>query len=144
MRLIEPSRVELLRSPYGIALLLALILSVGCGKSGIERAVVSGAVSYRTAPIEKGEIAFVPENQQPTTIARITQGEYRIVAKGGVPVGAHKVQIKAFRTESTPHVDLAVGDASGQFLPSRYNKESELRVTIEPGQEEITHDFHLK
>ena len=127
-------------------LILACAATSGCGgKSAIDRAVVQGAVSYQGAPVEKGEIAFIPTGQQPSTIARILDGTYRIEAKGGVPVGGHKVQIKAFRpANTTAATDLAVGGRGKQYLPSKFNTQSELIVNVESNGNAVTHDFHLK
>ena len=133
----------LLRLVYVVPLVLAFSTNCGCGKSSIERTVVSGTVSYQGVPVEKGQIAFVPEASLPATIAGVIDGTYRIAPKGGVPVGVHKVKIQAFRTASTPSSELAIGGAGMQYLPPRYNTETELRVTIESSSKEVTQDFHL-
>jgi hypothetical protein len=123
---------------------LPLLIAGGCQKSGFERTVVSGAVTYRGVPIESGEIAFIPEGQQPATIAAIRAGQYRAKAKGGVPVGTHQVKIKAFRDGNpSAKTDLAIDSNGKQFLPPRYNRESELRVTINSNAGEFVQDFQL-
>jgi hypothetical protein len=126
--------------------IVALLAVSGCGgQSEIDRAVVHGVVSYQGKPVDKGEIAFIPEEQLPTTFGRILNGNYRIEAKGGVPVGTHKVQIKAFPpTNAGADADLAIGGAGKQYLPPQYNKNSELRATVESSGGEFAQDFHLK
>lgn len=123
---------------------LPLLIAGGCQKTAFERTVVSGAVTYRGVPIESGEIAFIPEGQQPATIAAIRAGQYRAKAKGGVPVGTHQVKIKAFRDGNpTTKLELAIDSNGKQFLPPRYNQESELRVTISSAADEFVQDFQL-
>jgi hypothetical protein len=122
-----------------------MIVPIGCQKSGIERTVVTGEVTYQGTPIENGEIAFVPEAQLPTTIVRIRDGQYRAEAKGGVPVGAHQVQIKAFRDDKQPaKADFAIDTNGKQYLSPRYNRESQLQANVEATSGDFVQDFHLK
>ena len=126
-------------------LFLAMLTIAGCQKSGIERTVVSGEVTYQGTPVENGEIAFIPESQHPTTIVPVRAGQYRSEAKGGVPVGAHQVQIKAFRGEQPSAKAEFARDSNGkQFLPKRYNRESKLRAVVEATPGGFVQDFHLK
>ncbi len=78
----------------------------------------------------------------------ITNGKYKVTAKGGVPVGKCRVEIKARKAVAQPEraggLDLKIlPDPSVQIIPSKYNDESELTVTIEPG-DEVVLDFPLK
>ena len=41
-------------------LLTCLLLLAGCGKKGLERAVISGRVSYQGEPVQRGLLRFVP------------------------------------------------------------------------------------
>jgi hypothetical protein len=136
--------------PWSITLLLPLLL--GCRRTGeLEMVVVSGTVTYQGKPIEEGEIRLVPvgDTKGPTSAGLIRDGHYEITARGGVPVGTHRVEIHGVRpvAGATPAEDRP-GMAAGslpkqQYLPKQYNDSSELKVTIEPGRSRITKDFIL-
>jgi hypothetical protein len=131
-------------------LTLAAAFLGGCSRStGPEMVVVRGTVTYQGKPIEDGEICFVPlgDTKGPTSSASIRNGHYEVLARGGVPVGTHRVEFSAFRIIPNPAPDTR-GAAPGeppkeQCLPEKYNARSELKVTIEPGQRKMTRDFNL-
>ena len=89
----------------------------GCGKTS-DRALVSGKVTYLGEPVANGEIRFdaIGGTTQPTG-ASIRDGRYEVVGKGGVPI---------------------------QYLPPKYNTNSELTAALEPGETKKTLDFDLK
>src|SRR6185295_6699697 len=82
----------------GMTLCLALV-DIGCGKQGIERAIVYGTVKFGGKPMQTGTILFVPTEgtKTPPGAAQIIDGKYRVEARGGVPVGTHKIEIEAYR-----------------------------------------------
>ena len=135
------------------AISVFLVISVlGCsGGDGLERVVVSGAVSYAGKPLEKGVIRFVPRAGTETAVcgAAIIDGAYILDTKGGVPVGSYKVEI---RLASTLDKDAAQTDEDNdsprapigqQELPAKYNTNSQLEITIAPDSGKIVKDFHL-
>jgi hypothetical protein len=132
-----------------LSLLTCLILLAGCGKQGLDRAVISGSVSYQGEPVQRGQLRFVPieGTKGPPAGATIEAGSYTVKALGGVPIGTARVEIKAYR-DIGPAPDLqspagAMGVRPGkQFLPPKYNKQSELQATIEGGEQTI--DFELE
>lgn len=121
----------------------------GCGwGSGPERVVVSGTVTYNGKPIPEGLIRFAPiqESSVPVGGATITEGEYRADARGGVPVGTHKVQIQANRLVNpgkpvNPDEELHPG--LYQYIPEKYNAKTQLEITVPPGSRPITKNFEL-
>ena len=73
---------------------VVLVFAVGCGRSSsLEKAIVSGKVTYQGRPVDQGMIRFVPtkETKGPAAAAMIVQGEYTVKAAGGVPVGTHQI-----------------------------------------------------
>jgi hypothetical protein len=128
---------------------------IGCGGTdGPERAVVHGKVTYMGQPIEKGDIRFVPTagTKAPVSGAKIENGEYRADIKGGVPVGTHQVQISAFRPDPRfremienlpPDATELERPPDEQYLPAKYNRQSELQITIDPGAGTVEKDFQL-
>ena len=127
-------------------------MTAGCGSSGPERAVVSGEVTYNGQPVEKGTIRFLPTKgtETPPWGAHIVDGKYKAYGKGGVPVGTHKVEILGYRTRpgqvptgEPPPGMTAEEAAREQFLPPKYNTQTELEITIEPGSGSVITDFRL-
>ncbi len=136
------------------AVAVAVAIGGGCGRGKLERAVVSGKVTYQGQPVAKGKIRFIPikGTQTPMWGAFIRDGGYKASGKGGVPVGTHKVEIVAWRTKSdvvetanTPRSDLSLGGApmGQQYLPEKYNTKTELEITIPPGSGKVVRDFDL-
>ena len=123
----------------------------GCGGDAADRVLVSGKVTYQGAPVAFGEIRFDPTNSaesQPSG-APIRDGQYKVIGKGGVPVGTHRVSITAFRANTRPQAEsttipMSGGAAPIQYLPHKYNTQTELTVTLEPGENEKTLDYDLK
>lgn len=142
------------RLPLNLFLVWGLmaILLAGCGgRNGPERVVVSGVVTYNGKPIPEGAIRFVPSQDSPvpTSGASILNGRYMVDGKGGVPVGAHRIQIEAFRMvpaparpglQGSPHRPTEVPQ---QYLPDRYNAKTQLEITIPSGSRAVTKDFDL-
>ena len=129
--------------------LLLLLLTAGCGGSDgdVERSEVSGSVTYAGKPIEDGQIRFVPEEGTvgPVSAAPIANGKYTIDAKGGVPVGAHRVEIEAYQvdekagSEEIPGVE---GPPRKQYIPAKYNQKTELKADVDDSGQ-VTKDFEL-
>lgn len=136
---------------FALLLILCCLSAAGCRRSGPERAIVTGAVTYQGKPLPEGQIRFVPApgTHAPTAGAFVIDGRYTADGKGGVPVGTHKVMIEAYRlvgpTQPTDLPGQAPETAPGrqQILPSKYNAKTELEITIEPGARRITRNFEL-
>lgn len=136
-----------------LSVVLVLAAFAGCrDKGNLKTVVVKGEVKYAGQPIEEGLIRFSPIDGTtgPANIARIRQGRYEMAARGGVPVGKHRVEIRAFKEtagaqplpEGIPGAEQGVPSKS-QFLPPKYNSKSILKITIPPGSLKITKDFDL-
>ena len=127
----------------------------GCGRDrGPERVLVSGAVTFNGQPVSEGTIRFLPADAKSTTPmagAMIRDGQYKIDTRGGVPVGTHKIVIEGFRVNpnaANPDAPVAMqammrGVPRIQYLPKRYNTDSELQMTIESGSDAIVKNFDL-
>jgi hypothetical protein len=126
--------------------ILATAFFSGCGRRGPERVVVSGSVTYNGKPIPDGTVRFLPSQASsiPVTVAIIKDGAYRASGLGGVAVGTYKIQIEAFRQAPEQKASPMVRDIPRvQYLPKRFNIDSKLEFTIEPGSRAITKDFTL-
>ena len=119
----------------------ALLMSVGCGTS---KPVMEGTVTLDGVPIEKGVIVLTPpDGKGQTAGCGITAGSYRMQAAPGTM----QVSIMAERKDGTMPDPMSPGsgaivDRYVNYVPERYNKKSELTVTIESGLNK--HDFHLE
>jgi hypothetical protein len=139
---------------FGCALTAPFFSGCGGGNRGPERVAVSGTVTYHGKPIPDGTIRFVPlpAFPVPATSALIVDGKYKADGNGSVPVGTHKIEIEAYRKTKgasplpagKPLPPRYSGDSlREQYLPKRYNADSQLQITIEPGSREVTKDFDL-
>jgi hypothetical protein len=133
-----------------VAIVIFTILALsGCGgDSGL--AIVSGTVFYQGEPVEQGMIRFIPilGTKGPTSGAVIENGTYEARARGGVPLGTHRVEIQAMRLmgETRPKelqgLD-SIPEPMEQYLPEKYNTEAELTLTVESSGP-ITRNFDLQ
>ena len=80
--------------------LAAVVLVLGCGDDGFgTRYKVSGTITYKGQPVEKGTINFYPENpeQGRGAFGSITNGSYSLTTSGegndGIAPGKYKVAI---------------------------------------------------
>ena len=136
-----------------LTLLVAAIAlcCAGCEKSSLyDRVIVTGTVTYQGAPIGDGMVQFVPiEGTKGTSEAgRIVDGTYTAKAKGGVPVGTHRVKIQGFQKKAAPGPGETPGlagvpQSKQQYLPAKYNSKSELKRTVESSKN-LTMDFTLE
>jgi hypothetical protein len=129
----------------------ALILLAGCQPSDMDAVIVEGDVRYAGQPVGNGDIQFVPieGTKGPASGAPIVDGHYRVEAKGGVPIGTHRVMIRGFRAANAPTGQSDVPGMGGtgrlQFIPPKYSSpRSTLTATIEQGPSPITRDFDLQ
>ena len=126
-------------------------LTLGCGSDDV--VVVKGRVTYLGEPLEKAQIRFIPQDSSAAWMsgAYIVDGEYKVVNKGGVPVGKHNVEIVAhrptadyIRRNGPPGSDANWDQIpKEQFLPAKYNTQTELQLTIDSGSTEVVKNFEL-
>jgi len=125
----------------------------GCGGAdqGPTRVVVSGKVAYQGQPVADGMVRFSPVEGEnlPRSGASIVGGAYRADAHGGVPAGTHRVEIEAFRPVSKPKSQPPADDLDvpetlrQQYLPAKFNRKTQLTITVPSDRRSMTHDFNL-
>jgi hypothetical protein len=136
----------------GMSLTLTAILflsqCVGCADpAGIQKVIVGGQVFVDGQPVPNGEIRFFPieGTQGPVSGSPIKDGTYLAKYKDGVPVGKHRVEIMAYRSQkgSMPEEIAREGGATEQYLPEKYNANSELTCTVDSETENLDFDLTL-
>jgi hypothetical protein len=125
---------------------IALVATQGCSSGDIPRAEVHGRVTLDGNPIAKGQIRFVPTDG-PVWLANVQDGKYSTAGTKGVPKGDLRVEIQAFRTPAgfDPSLDPS-GDGivpMQQYLPPKFNLQSELKMTIAADADRVEKDFEL-
>jgi hypothetical protein len=114
---------------------------------------MTGAVSYEGKPIANGDILFYPieGTTGPVSGAAISDGHYEANGKGGVPIGKHRVEIRAYRSAGSSQAATAEdvnrmerqGGQRQQYLPTKFNSESTVRVTVGSDKNPVIQDFQL-
>jgi hypothetical protein len=125
-------------------LLLTAVASflIGCGPKE-QKASVLGSVTLDGKPLASGQIRFsAADGQGVTAGASITDGKFTAVLPPGemkVEINAPKVvgKSKMYDTPDSPVVDVVK-----ELLPPRYNAQTELTITVQPGEQQ--RDFALK
>lgn len=121
----------------------------GCGpKSGLQRVVVEGRVTYEGEPVGNGDVMFYPTETSPAPLAggSIKDGKYVASAHGGVPVGERRVEIRAYRKPkgAAGKTSGGEGPAAEQYLPEKFNTRSELNAVVKDDSNPLTLNFELK
>jgi len=133
-----------------VAVLVALSLAPGCGRSGVERVPIRGRVTLDGAPLAYGSILFTPIGaaRGPRAGGVIIAGVYAIEQAEGPLPGELSVEIHAPRL--APGVRLPETDSerfkmaaeAPELLPDRYHAASTLQVTA-TREGENRFDFEL-
>jgi len=132
--------------------LVPVALATGCGGSG-SGVDVSGSVTVDGQSLESGSIAFIPlpGTRGRSAGAEIIQGAYSVAAESGPAPGKYRVEIKAMRKtgrrfkDGFPHPPDDMVDEIEQFLPPKYNAQSELTAELKPGGNHgVSFDLTLK
>ena len=122
---------------------LCCLFLAGCGGSGPKLGRVKGRVTLGGQPLEEAEVTFQPtaEGAAPSAGTTDADGRYELRytfdTKGAVP-GEHVVTIT---TGGTFLDDEGIEFEREESVPAKYNTETGLRETVEPGSNTI--DFDL-
>ena len=108
---------------------------VGCGASS-DRKSIEGTVTFDSQPVTKGSIAFLPlpGTASPTAGGDILDGQFAIPDERSVYAGKFRVEITASRPTGrkiTHPLTGALIDETQQYLPEKFNRESELEVEVQ-------------
>ncbi|MEW4456233.1 carboxypeptidase regulatory-like domain-containing protein [Bremerella sp. JC817] len=119
-----------------IPLLFSLVVLLGCssGKPDLDFGEVRGTVQLQGTPLPHATVRFQPSSGRPSYGKTNEAGEFTLKFMGrewGALVGDHQVAI----TTEDRIEDPTTGEARWQkeILPARYNTETTLTATVEPG-----------
>ena len=118
---------------------LFVLLPLGCGTSGPDRAAVQGTVTVAGKTLESGWLAFIPTdgNTGPTAGGTIENGEYSIPARLGPVTGLNRIQIsgtrKTGRKIPNPAYPSVLINEVIEVVPTRYQADSTLQREVKPG-----------
>jgi hypothetical protein len=110
---------------------------LGCHKT--DRLSIEGTVTLDGKPLEKGDIQFypLPGTTGPSAGAQIVDGKFTIAPSGGTFAGSFVVEISSVRLTGRKipdHRGDGMIDERVQYLPVRYNTQSELRAEVKSGE----------
>ena len=120
------------------ALLLAAALpaAAGCSPDPLKRQAVSGTVSFKGQPLEKGSIEFSADDGQATTVAvAIVGGRFALPREKGPSPGNYLVRVRSPQ-EVGRHVikdGLEEGPPPIELIPGNYNEHTTLKAKVEEG-----------
>lgn len=130
-----------IRLSIGFCLSLVALLVPGCGPAGPETASVEGTVTLDGKPLEGALVMFTPVAGGRPAAARTDEaGRYELQyteSRDGALLGEHTVSISTYQegdvSSGIPNVP--------EKVPAKYNVHSELKKTVEAGNN--TFDFPL-
>jgi len=123
-----------------------LMLNLGCGPSNPDgRVSVSGTVTWNGEPVKTGNILFLSTSKGKSSGGGIVEGEFKLPAHKGVPLGNYKVKITAGRpsgrkVRDSDYPDQFIDDIE-QYIPSRYNDKTELTIDVEGTIEDLSYEL---
>ena len=123
-----------------------MVFMLGCSQSSNRRAL-EGTVTFDGKALEEGAIVFTPKSgtQGPVAGGDISRGHFSIPPSGGPFSGEFRVEITATRKTGRKITDPRNGqlyDEKEQFIPPRYNRQSELTAKVNE-QEASNFEFAL-
>ena len=107
----------------------------GCHDSNSGRMTLRGTVTLDGQPLEKAVIGFfpLPGTNSPTAGADVVDGQFEVPAHVSVFPGRFRVTVTASRLTgrkiSDPRWNKMMEEQE-QYLPARYNEQSELEIEV--------------
>lgn len=127
----------------GLALMVSLLVLVGCGKPEGEKTFqVTGTVTYQGNPVEGASVGFIPEKGRPAVGKTDAAGRFELSTfspRDGAIAGSHKVVIGPAPSDQPEPMPGEPGykepEVKPQF-PVRYSEAATtpLRVEVTPGK----------
>jgi hypothetical protein len=129
-----------------LTLLCVGLAAIGCD-SGPSTAEVSGNITYDGKPVEKGNIAFFPDNGKGQPAGGIiANGAYtaKNVTFGINRVEVHAPKVVGKRKLYPSDPKSAEIDISQESLPERYSNQEKTELLLDVKERSVKKDFDLK
>jgi hypothetical protein len=125
-----------------VALPVLLLVTPGCGETRDDLAAVTGNVKLDGQPLPDAIVKFIPQGGKGVVAVGKTDGNghYYLMASRtaeGASIGQNKVRITTYDILDQGGKQVPVPEK----VPTKYNSETELAVTVESGDN--TFDFDL-
>ena len=118
---------------------ICMLILNGCGSSS-NRQALEGVVTFEGEPLAQGSIRFRPlaGTPGPTAGSQIREGKFSVAPDQGTFLGKFRVEITATRKTGNTNRSTFAGievdeDEYVQFIPARYNLQSELVREVSSG-----------
>ncbi|WP_397569471.1 carboxypeptidase-like regulatory domain-containing protein [Schlesneria sp. T3-172] len=129
---------------WSISAALITVSCLGCSR-GPKIASVRGTVTLDGEPLPYAAVVFNPANGRPAGATTDENGEYALnftQGREGALIGEHRVIITT-RRDPWKDPNGEVHPSSSEKLPTKYNTQSTLTFTVEPGKTNVA-DFDLE
>jgi hypothetical protein len=127
----------------GLAICLGIVFA-SCSR-GPAQGTVNGEVTLDDQPLKKGHVNFeAVDGSSPTTGAMIEEGKFT----AQVPTGQMKVMLHATKVVGkrklydTPEAPWE--DEVAELLPGRYNLNSDLKLDVKRGEQNVKYELKSK
>ncbi|QDU05502.1 hypothetical protein V6x_52390 [Gimesia chilikensis] len=126
----------------------AIFTLVACGKqNAFERTQVQGMVTFNGTPVDHGVITFIPAGKGASAGAKIESGKFSIPQESGPSPGEYRVEIDSSVPTGKQILDTdgeTMVDEYTNGIPPRFNRETELKVTLKRGNNQHLFDLETE
>lgn len=139
-----------MRHYHSIMLILcsAVLCLSGCtNENAFERTQVEGMVTLNGAPVEQGVITFIPAGKGASAGANIESGKFVIPQETGPSPGEYRVEIDSSVPTGKQILDTdgeTMVDEFENAIPTQFNRETELKVTLKTGNNQHLFDLETE
>tara|TARA_R110002095_G_scaffold179502_1_gene156964 strand:+ start:2693 stop:3112 length:420 start_codon:yes stop_codon:yes gene_type:complete len=131
-----------------LVLCSVLLTLAGCTKEkAFERTQIEGVVTLNGSPIEQGVITFIPSGKGATAGANIEAGKFVIPKEKGPSPGDYRVEIDSSVPTGNKILDTdgeTMVDEYANAIPARFNRLTELKVTLKNGNNQQLFDLEME
>jgi hypothetical protein len=134
---------------FTLILTFAVVLVVGCGGDSLNRAEISGKVTFGGKPVDSGIVTFLPQSVEKGGVvgAKIINGEYRLDRSEGPVVGTYTVKVSSVQKTGKIVDDPMMGkvEEDAEMIPEPYGGiKSPLTAEVKPGKNIVDFDIPSK
>lgn len=127
---------------FGFTLSLLLTACGSAPSDQPELGTVSGVITMDGTPLANANVRFYPEKGRASAAKTDDSGSYELVYirdEMGAMIGKHSVKVSTLDEDNDPF-----GNQGSETVPEKYNKQTTLEATVEPGDNTINFDLESK